>query len=138
MKIFYTLSFILLVASSCSKDSFKSYDRRIIGTWDITDVDKNGFGGSINDLPFREGHFTFNSDGTLSYTNSTGNFSGTWDIRTRSTDDQTYHTLQITAVNFATQQVLGEYFDDINFVSTNHIKARIYNNLRTYVVHLRR
>lgn len=139
MKKLYAFTLVAFVVTACSKDAFKSYDRRIIGTWTITDVNKIGIGGGdLSSLPFKEGSFTFKNDGTLTYTNSTGTFNGTWDIQNKTINDETYHTLQITAVNFTTQQVLGEYYDEVDFVGTNHIKARINNNYRTYVTHLRR
>jgi hypothetical protein len=143
-KIYTSLAILsLLFFAGCSKDFLKPYDDRIVGTWQIDDVDKFGFGGSVNDLPFKEGTFRFNKDGTLVYTTSSGSiFNGTWDIRKKRVGDSdnsdVYHSLQITAVNFNTQQVLGEYYDDINFTGTNHIKARIMLGTRTYVTHLRR
>jgi hypothetical protein len=145
MKKFYTSAFVLLtlVLFGCSKDFLKSYDERIVGTWRITNVDKFGFGGSTANLPFREGTFSFMSDGTMTFTNSSGNvFKGTWDIRKKvvgeGDDSEVYHSLQITAVNFASQQVIGEYYDDINFAGTNHIKARVFSGAHTYITHLRR
>jgi hypothetical protein len=145
MRKIYFLSYILLflLFSGCSKDFLKRYDERIIGTWQIDEVNKIGFGGNINSLPFREGSFRFNADGTLVYTSPSGSvFNGTWDIQKKTVssgdDSNVYHSLQITAVNFTTQQVFGEYYDDINFTGTNHIKARIILDTRTYVTHLRR
>lgn len=137
----FVLAFLL---SACSKDFLKSYDDRIVGTWRIDDIDRFGFGGSINDLPLKQGgSLTFMKDGTMTYVNPSGEFfKGTWDIQKKNVsagDESTvYRSLQITAVNFTTQEVLGEYYDDINFVSTNHLKAWIYLNTRTYVTHLRR
>lgn len=145
MKKIYTSVFVLsiLLLAGCSKDFLKSYDDRIIGTWQITDVNKFGIGGSISDLPFREGSFSFMKDGTLTFTDAAGAvFKGTWDIQKKyidSGDDETvYHSLQITAVNFTTQEVLGQYYDDINFTGTNHIKAKIISGAHTYVTHLER
>jgi hypothetical protein len=61
MKKIYTSVFVLsiLLLAGCSKDFLKSYDDRIIGTWQITDVNKFGIGGSISNLPFKEGSFSF-------------------------------------------------------------------------------
>ena len=143
-KIYISLAIVsFLFFKGCSKDFLKPYDDRIVGTWQIEDVNKIGFGGSVNDLPFRDGSFRFNKDGTLVYTTTSGSvFNGTWDIQkktvNRSDGSDVYHSLQITAVNFTTQQVLGEYYDDINFTGTNHIKARIILGTRTYVTHLSR
>lgn len=138
---FVILSLVFLFG--CSKDFLKSYDDRIIGTWQITDVNKTGFGGNINNLPFREGSFQFNSDGTLIFTTTSGSvLKGTWDIQKKTVssgdNSQVYHSLQITAVDFTAQQVFSQYYDDINFTGTNHIKARIILDTRTYVTHLKR
>jgi hypothetical protein len=143
MKKIYTSVFVLsFLFSGCSKDFLKSYDERIIGTWQITDVNKVGIGGSTGNLPFRQGSFSFMNDGTMTFTNASGEtFKGRWNIQKKIMNDDNgavYHSLQITAVNFTTQQVLGEYYDDINFTGTNHIKARVISGSHTYVTHLER
>jgi len=144
MKKIYTSVFVLSVLFfGCSKDFLKSYDDRIIGTWQITEINKTGLGGSISSLPFREGSFSFAKDGTLTFTDPAGNiFKGTWDIQKKVINDSdngnVYHSLHIIAVNFTTQQMLGQYYDDINFTGTNHIKAKIISGIHTYVTHLKR
>ena len=128
MKKIYTSVFVLsfLLLAGCSKDFLKAYDDRIIGTWQITDVDRFGIGGSINNLPFRDGSFSFMRDGSMTFTSSSGEvFKGTWDIQKKilNNDDRTtYHSLQDTAINFTTQEVLSQYYDDINF--TEQIMSR--------------
>lgn len=146
MKKNYSIVIVLsvLLLGACSKDFLKSYDDRIIGSWRISDIDRYGLGGSIDDLPFREGgRLSFMRDGTMTYTSPSGElYNGTWDIEKKvihsSDDDEVNRSLHITAVNFATQQVLGEYYDDINFVGTDHLKAWIRTGTRAYVTHLRR
>jgi hypothetical protein len=142
MRKIYTLVFVLssVAFTNCSKDVLKPYDERIVGTWKITDVNKTGFGGNTNNLPFKEGSsFIFLRDGTVTYTSSSGSvYNGTWNIERKNLNDETYQSLQITLVNFTTQQVLGEYYDDINFTSTNHFKAWIYSGTHTYITHFRR
>ena len=144
MKKIYTPVFVLsfLLLAGCSKDFLKSYDDRIVGTWQITDINKVGIGGSTSSLPFRDGSFSFMKDGSMTFTSSSGEvFKGTWDIQKKVMNDDNssvYHSLQITAVNFNTQQVLGEYYDDINFTGTNHIKARIISGAHSYITHLKR
>ena len=137
--IFFSIIFI----GGCSKDFLKSYDRRIIGTWRITDVNRVGIGGDTGDLPFTDGTFTFYENGSLDYINSANIvFKGTWEMKKKRSnnndDDLQVHSLQITAVDFTTQQVLGEYYDDINFVGTDHFKAKIIYDFHTYVTHFRR
>jgi hypothetical protein len=141
MKKIYTaiILFSFLLAFGCSKDFLKSYDRRIIGSWRIADINKTGFGGDTGDLPFQEGQFTFHEDGTLNYVNAAGTtYQGTWNIEKKNYDETVYKSLEITVVNFTNQQVLGEYYDEINFTSTDHFKARINSGLHTYITHFRR
>ena len=142
MKKIYTTSLLIsfLFFSGCSKDILKSYDERIIGDWKITDVNRVGFGGNIDNLPFKDGTFTFRGDGSLTYVNSNGAvYKGSWEIVKKWYDDQDVRrSLQITAVDFTNQNVLSEYYDDVNFTGTNRFKANIISNFHTYVTHFRR
>ena len=133
MIVFATLFF------SCSKDILKSYERRIIGQWHVRDVKRIGIGGSTDYLPFRDGTFVFNQDGTLTYRNGANQqFQGTWEITRRNMNDQVTQSLQVTAIDFANERVLSEYYDDINFRSTDHFVGNTIENFRTYVTHFRR
>lgn len=141
MKKIYTACMFasILIFSGCSKDFLKSYDNRIVGTWRITDVNRIGLGGSSSDLPFTNGTFTFFNNGTLEYTNSANAlFKGSWDIVKKAQGDQTVKSLQITAVDFTNQQVLTQYYDEMNFVGTDHFKASVNSSFHTYVTHFRR
>ena len=141
MKKIYTVFMIatIFIFSGCSKDFLKSYDNRIVGVWRITDVNRFGLGGSTSNLPFTDGTFTFFDNGTLEYINAAnGLFKGSWDIIKKMQDDQSVKGLQITAVDFVNQQVLSQYYDDMNFTGTNHFKATINSGLHTYVTHFRR
>jgi hypothetical protein len=139
MKKIYLLLLPLIIFSSCSKDFLKPYDDRIVGTWHISEVNRVGIGGNASDVPFREGTFQFKSDGTLTYTDPDGNVSsGTWDIQKRNVNNDVIRTLQITAVDFNSEQVKAEFYDEMNFRSTNHFVAKINNTLRTFVTHFRR
>ena len=136
MKNYYLtgLLFSVLLLSSCSKDFLKSYDRRIVGVWKITDINRTGFGGSTSNLPFQNGEFNFQDDGSLVYTNEAGTiYQGTWNIEKQYFNETTYQSLHITVVNFTTQEVKGEYYDDIDFTQTDRFKARINQGLHTYV-----
>lgn len=128
------LLFSVLLLTSCSKDFLKSYDRRIVGVWKITDINRNGLGGSTANLPFQNGEFNFQDDGSLIYTNEAGEvYQGAWNIEKQYYNETTYQSLHITVVNFATQDVKGEYYDDINFTRTDRFRARINQGLHTYV-----
>lgn len=143
MKKIYTTSLLIsfLFFSGCSKDILKSYDERIIGDWKITEVNRVGFGGNTDNLPFKDGTFSFKKDGTLTYVNSTGAvYKGSWEIVKKRYDDNqdVRRSLQITAVDFTNQSVLSEYYDDMNFTGTDHFKANIISNFHTYITHFRR
>jgi len=128
-----SLSVAVLLFTTCSKDFLKSYDKRVIGTWKLHDIDKYGFGRS-NNLPFKEdGIFTFSNDGQLIYTSAGNIYKGTWDIRKQHRDDEEVNTLHITVVDFVNQIVLSEFFNKMNFTGTNRFNAEIDDNFRTYV-----
>ena len=136
MKNAYAISILLcfVVFTNCSKDLLKRYDKRIIGTWRIADVDRFGLGGNIDHLPFPNGKFTFYENGSLSYVNSANiSFQGTWHIVKKITENQTVHSLLITAVDYTTMQSLSEYYDDMNFTGTDRFKAKIISGLHTYI-----
>jgi hypothetical protein len=132
--------FSIFLLTGCSKDFLKPYDDRIIGTWRISEVNRVGIGGNTDKLSFRDGTFTFNNDGSLVYTNSSGaEFTGHWNIQKKYyNDNDVKRSLEITAVDFINQQVLGEYYDDMVFRGTNHFKAKVFSGLTTYVTHFRR
>ncbi len=142
MNKIYTLLIIsaVLFLGSCSKDVLKSYKDRIIGTWQLDRVNRVGFGGDTDDLPFREGsQFEFNENGGLVFNDTNGDvYSGSWDIERTFVNDQQVRQLHIAAVNFTTQQVRSELFEEIQFTGTNKFKGFIRQGLRTYVFHFER
>ncbi len=141
MKKIYTLSLLCFcfLLTACSKDFLKRYEDRIVGTWRVADVDRAGIGGSISNLPFRDGSFTFAENGTLTYVSATNvTYQGSWQIDKKIINDQTLRSLQITAIDFTNQQVLSEYYDDMNFAGTDHFRATINSNFRSSVTHFRR
>ena len=136
MKNFYfsTILFTAMVFLSCSKDVFKPYDDRIIGTWKIEEVNRIGIGGTTDNLPFKEGVFTFNDNGSLTYINTAGTtYQGSWTIVKKQIDETILRSLQITIVDFVNQSVLSEYYDNLNFTGTDRFKAKIIYNFHTYV-----
>ena len=139
MKKIYPPVLALFIFAGCSKDFLKRYDDRIEGSWYISKVNRFGIGGDFNDLAFREGSFAFKGDGSLTYTDDLGNVSsGTWDIQKRNVNNDVIRTLQITTVDFNTQLVRSEFYDDMNFRSTNHFVATINTPFRSFTTHFRR
>lgn len=153
MKKLYSLSILLVVLiffTGCSKDILKPYDDRIEGVWELTDVDKVGWGST--NLNFTSGRFTFYGNGRAEYEDGYGGFyEGRWDIRSRSIpncyvdengnsvcDGRYVSTLSVNVTDFVTHDVRSEYFDEIIFTGTNQFKAYIYDDGRTYVFRFRR
>lgn len=139
MKKVYFYSLAVLFLAGCSKDILKRYDDRIVGDWYISQVNRVGIGGDFDNLPFREGSFTFRDDGSLTYIDEFGNkSSGSWDIQKRNINNDVVRTLQITAVDFTSQIVQSEFYDDMQFRGTDHFVAKINKSFRSFVTHFRR
>jgi hypothetical protein len=137
MKKIYTIVFAfttLLVFNGCSKDILKSYEDRIVGTWELDDVDRVGFGGDNDNLPFHNGTFVFSQGGGLTYTNRAGEvYSGSWDIQRINTSDEVIRSLHVSVVNFTTQDIRSELFEEIRFTGTNKFKCFIRQGLHSWV-----
>jgi hypothetical protein len=156
MKKIYFISCLVLFFSllvGCSKDFLKRYEDRIEGTWNLVDVDRIGLNGSTSGLPFRDGRFTFSDSGSLEYISTSGDtLQGSWDIRKRwmtgncftddngnyNCNDRYVRSMQVIAINFISQEVRSEFFDEIIFTGTNRFKAYIYTGFSTYVFRFRR
>ena len=153
MKKIYSILFTSLIITSCSKDVFKSYEDRLVGTWHLVDVDRRGFGGSLDNLAFTEGDFTLERGGRLVYDDLAGKkYEGSWDVRhttvsngcavdqngNQDCSQRHIRSLHIVAIDFNNQQVKTEDFEEIDFTGTNRFKARIQSGLHTYVFTFRR
>jgi hypothetical protein len=134
--IFSILSLTMFISNSCSKDFLKAYEDRIEGTWKLEDIDKRGIGGDIDNLPFREGGiFEFQNGGALVFTDVNGDqYSGSWDIERAYYEDNYVRSLHLAVVNFTTQQVRSELFEEIRFTGTNRFNGFIRQGMRTYVL----
>ncbi len=107
----------------------------MIGNWQITDIDDYGF-GNFNNLPFQEDEtFSFAEEGRLIHTSAGKTYEGSWDVRKEHRDEKTIQSLHITAIDFATQDVKTEYFNDVAFTTSNRFKAFINNGTKVYVYH---
>ena len=156
MKKFYLLSvpFMLLLFTGCSKDFLKNYEDRLEGgVWHLVDVDKRGIGGGSLPIAFRDGSFRFYDNGSIEYTDGAGNqYDGSWTMRKYWITDRCYideygdqdcdnkrvRSLHINLVDFSSQRVLNEFFDDIVFTGTDRFKAFIYTGSATYIFRFRR
>ena len=128
-----------LLFAGCSKDFLKSYDKRIVGgTWELYDINNFGLGSRYNPA-FTSGKFTFESGGQATYTTNTGEvYEGSWDIRYDYQQDTRIQSLFVTVINFRNNDVLSEFFDDMQFTGTNRFRAYIYSGGRTYTCKFKR
>jgi hypothetical protein len=142
MKQIYLAAFttmLLFPFSFCSKDISQSYERRIVGTWKVTDIDRVGTGSYISVRIPEQSLFTFEDDGKLVYNVDNQTYQGTWRIRTElAADDDERISLNIIAVDFTNQDLVSENFNEIFFTSSNKFKAFIYTPTRTYIYHFSR
>lgn len=141
MKKLYPLLFVAFLLSGCSKDFLKRYDKRIIGTWELFDVDRRGLGGDIDRLGFTGGSFVFSDNGRLTWTDpETGElYEGVWDIdRINNTEGSNIRIMSIHVTNYDTQETRSELFEEIQFTGTNRFRAYIYSGLHRYVFRFRR
>lgn len=138
----YLILLSLTLLTSCSKDFLKRYDDRIEGgQWTIVDIRRPN-GGSLDQLPFREGdRFTFSGDGTIYYVPVNGGiYEGTWDIvkKRNYRAEGWVNTLTIAAADHISQDVKAGYFDVMRFTGTNRFVAHMYIGWRTFTFRFRR
>lgn len=115
------LSIVILMG--CSKSIFFDTENRLEGDWELVDVDRIGFGGRP-EFPFTSGQFSFQPGGQAQYTDRFGNRStGSWDLR--NVDNNNAFGLFITMVDFNTQQIRTEYYDEVRIFSRRKFKAYI-------------
>ena len=141
MKLTVTLlaASLAVVTSGCIKEGYRTAERRILGEWRIDDVNPMGWGGNSARIPFNNGRFTFYDNGTLSYVNDNNQqFSGSWYINRRWQDDEQWLSMQITAVDFVNQQVLSQFYENLDFRGRSRLRAETQHSTRRYVTYFRR
>ena len=141
MKLTVTLlaASLAVVTSGCIKEGYRTAERRILGEWRIDDVNPMGWGGNSARIPFNNGRFTFYDNGTLSYVNDNNQqFSGSWYINRRWQDDEQWLSMQITAVDFVNQQVLSQFYENLDFRGRIRLRAETQQSTRRYVTYFRR
>lgn len=135
MRKFYTLALLSMIVlfNRCSKDVLKSYDKRVLGTWKVIDMDRYGF-NERDALPYKENDlFTFSEDGALTFQQAGNTAQGSWDIERERDDNHNKKSLHITTIDFSNQQVRSETFNNMIFTNTNRFTAFINYNTRVYV-----
>lgn len=143
MKSNYTRSIlwlmIPLLSLSCSKDFLKPYEDRIVGSWTLIDVNRQGFVYNSNSLPFTEGRFEFFQSGGLKYTDGQNTvYNGSWTIEKRYIGEDWVQSLTVAVFDPLTGNNRAECYDDITFTSTNRFTANVRRSFGTYISIFRR
>lgn len=75
----------------------------------------------------------------MNYVNSVHDtLQGSWNIVKKTQDDDIVQSLQVTAADVTDGHILSTYYDDINFVSTDHFTATTKTLFTTYITHYRK
>lgn len=100
--------FGMIALTSCKKNKTQDDIESNVqsGTWRITKFIDSGSDETAN---FSGYNFTFNSSGSLSTTNGTNSYDGTWSITDSNSDDDSQDDLHFN-ISFN----LNNYFDDLN------------------------
>ncbi|MFT4093822.1 MAG: hypothetical protein QM640_09275 [Niabella sp.] len=131
------LSVCLLALLGCTKQRLEKFNNRIIGNWNLVEI--NTFGAGSSNIVFDGGSFSFSSDHTLIYYDRSHTvYVGSWYIDAYNYQDdegntETYFILTLDVSDGSTRK-----FDQLEipgFGNANKFKAKTYNTLNvvTYV-----
>lgn len=131
------LTFLVFSLFSCTKQRLEKFNNRIVGSWNLVEVNTFGLGSS--NIVFDGGYFSFDSDNSAAYTDRAGIiYYGKWhiDTYTYTDDDGNTETDFILTIDVGNGQ--QQKFDQLeipNFGNANRFKAKVYNTLNavTYV-----
>lgn len=143
-KLLFLMFSLLLMLAACNKDSFKRYEKRIVGDWTVDEITSFGI-GSLS-LDFAQGKYQFNKDGSFLYSgNDRTTYTGKWEIRKywennncSDCSSDYVRALLVSAVDPKSGEMKSEYFDEIKFTSANRFKASITNAGRTKTLKFKR
>ncbi len=143
MKTIVRFSLIILITSliltGCSKSiNGPQNGYPIVGSWVLTDAAKgNAYGWTPLSTGFEGGVFDFYGNGSASFSDSYGNYQGTWRIVTVSSGTYyDYYGNPYTDLHETFEVNLHDnrgntiylYFDDINFNNSNYFTTTYYKN----------
>jgi len=124
---FYLAIFVssLILFASCKK---WLPENRIVGSWKLVEAEKRRFLSSDRIYTgYENGVFSFNDNGTASYSDTSIQMSGNWNMREEHNgyydSDGNWHdeartVLTVRLYNFTANRVLDWYFDRIDFRSS--------------------
>ncbi len=129
--------FLPLVMAGCTKNKLAKFNTRIVGSWQLVEINTFGLGSS--NIVFNGGYFTFNSNNTAMYYDRNNNsFTGTWyiDAYVYTDDEGDSETDFILSVDVGDGRSMKfDRFEIPRFGNTNRFKAKVRNGLNvvTYV-----
>lgn len=136
MRALLFLLFPLLLAG-CTKNKLAKYNTRIVGSWQLVEINTFGLGSS--NIIYNGGYFTFNSNNTAMYYDRDNNsYSGTWyiDAYVYTDDEGDSETDFILSVDVGdSKKTKFDRFEIPRFGNANRFKAKVRNGLNvvTYV-----
>ncbi|WP_018627376.1 hypothetical protein [Niabella aurantiaca] len=143
-KGYLSVLLVTLLFISCSKDIFKRYEKRIIGDWEVEDINSYGFGSMP--MNFGEGAYHFGEDRSFIFTDINGvAYTGKWQIKKYWTNNNcdgcssdNIRTLMVSAVDNRSGELKADYFNEIKFTGTDRFNGTMVNGTRTRVFKFRR
>lgn len=128
---------IPLFITGCTKNRLAKFNTRIVGSWQLVEVNTFGLGSS--NIVFNGGHFTFNSDNTATYYDRENNsYFGTWYIDAyvytdSEGDSETDFILSVDVKDGSFMKF--DRFEIPRFGNSNRFKAKVRNGLNvvTYI-----
>lgn len=123
----------LLLFAACTKQKLEKFNNRIVGNWQLAEINTFGLGSSH--IVFDGGSFTFNSDNTAKYYDRNNNvYTGNWyiDAYVYSDDEGDSETDFILSVDVEDgRNMKADRFEIPSFGNANRFKAKVRNSLNT-------
>jgi hypothetical protein len=121
--------FLLNIASTCSKDDSSSSSNNqaqvtttvTSGTWKITLYNDSG---TVKTSNFTGYNFTFGANNSLTASNSTNNYTGTWSVTDSNSNDDSLSDLDFNII-FASPANFQDLSDDWDILSRTDTKIQL-------------
>lgn len=133
MKAFFIIALSCLAITGCTKHKLEKFNNRIIGNWQLTEINTFGLGSSR--IIFDGGSFSFKSDNNAAYYDRNGiAYYGTWYIDAYTYtdsegDSDTEFILTIDVSNGG--NIKFDQLEIPRFGNADRFKAKVKNNLNT-------
>lgn len=133
----FTISLLLITLVSCTKYKLEKFNNRIVGNWNLVEINTFGLGSSH--IVFNGGSFSFRSDNSATYYDRNNVvYNGSWyiDAYTYTDSDGDRDTEFILTIDVANgNNIKFDKLEIPRFGNANKFKAKVYNaaNVVTYV-----